>query len=146
MNLLFVCTGNTCRSPMAEGIFRNRIKNDDLLSDIHVSSAGLMTSNGNYASKNAVEVCHEHGVDISSHRSRILTADMLSSTDLFVCMTFSHADILMRANVPKNKIYVLEVSDPYGGDMNIYRQCYEEIEKKLVTLSDLLREHYGNEL
>ncbi len=122
------------------------IKNDDLLSNITVSSAGLMTNNGNYASKNAVEVCCEHGIDISSHSSRMLTADMLSVTDLFVCMTFGHAYDLMREDVPKNKIYVLEVSDPYGGDMDIYRQCYEEIEKKLVTLADLLRKHYGDEL
>ncbi len=132
---------------MAEGIFRKIAENDTALHNVSVASAGLMADNGACASANAVAVCRERDIDISRHTATILTAERIDNTDLFVCMTYSHAFALMEQyHVPKNKIYVLDVSDPYGGDIAVYRQCCADIDKKLVVLADLIKKHYGNEL
>ena len=94
--ILFVCTGNTCRSPMAEGIFKKITKPNEYI----IESAGLMTSNGNEASQNAIEVCKEIGVDISAHKSKPITEiDNINQVDLFVAMTDSHAQVLKKLNI-----------------------------------------------
>ena len=143
MNILFVCTGNTCRSPAAEGIFKFLIKDDDKLKNIKAESAGLTAEIGAAASVNSVKVCMEdYGIDISSHKSRQLTENIIENTDLFVCMTMGHAQALMGFGVPKNKIYVLDVSDPYGGNIGIYRQCCRQIYEKLQKLAELIRRKY----
>jgi len=131
---------------MAEGIFKALINNNDKFKNIQVSSAGLMAVNGDKASKNAVIACKEHGVDISNHISQQITAQMLDETDLFVCMTMQHAQALISGNVPKNLIYVLNVSDPYGGSLEAYRDCCNKIYDQLLILSELIKRKYSNDM
>ncbi|MEE0859126.1 MAG: low molecular weight protein arginine phosphatase [Acutalibacteraceae bacterium] len=144
MNILFICTGNTCRSPMAEGIFNTFIKEGSKLKNIKISSAGLMANNGDSVSENAVIACKEYGADISAHKSQQITPEMLNNTDLFVCMTMSHAQALISGNVPKNSIYILNVSDPYGGSLETYKECCRQIYDQLLILAELLERKYGN--
>lgn len=131
MNILFVCTGNTCRSPMAEGLFK-KILADKNIKNISCSSAGLFAMTGDEVSRNSVEACERFAVDISAHRARRITSYILDETDKFVCMTNEHAASLS-LYVPSDKIVVLGggVADPYGGDLETYILCANSIRTAL---------------
>ncbi len=133
MKILFVCTGNTCRSPIAEGLFRA------LAPEHACSSAGLSAVPGQPASENAVACCREVGADISAHRSRLLTRSELSDYDMFFPMTGAHGRILEGAGVPSEKIYLpRDIADPFGGDLNEYRACRDSIAAELSRFRDSL--------
>ncbi len=136
MKILFVCTGNTCRSPMAEGIFK-KIVSDKKIQNVECSSAGLFAMTGDEVTQESVKACERFGVDISSHRARRITAYILDETDKFVCMTKEHAASLS-LYVPSDKIIVLGegVSDPYGGNLETYMLCANSIKTALTEQLD----------
>lgn len=128
VKIIFVCMGNTCRSPMAEGICKKL--NED--KNIQIESRGLAAVNGASAAENAVEVMKQMGIDISSHRAKNFTqADL--DTDRIICMTNEIYAFFLRLGVPESKLEVLGggIPDPYGGDLEVYRKCAELIEKSL---------------
>lgn len=131
MKILFVCTGNTCRSPMAEGLFK-KIVSDKNIENIECSSAGLFAMTGDEVSQNSVRACERFGVDISSHRARRITSYILDETDKFVCMTKDHAASLS-LYVPAEKIIVLGggIPDPYGGSLETYMMCANSVRTAL---------------
>ncbi|MDA7508070.1 low molecular weight protein arginine phosphatase [Akkermansiaceae bacterium] len=88
--VLFVCTGNTCRSPMAEGVFRKAAEN----TDIEVSSAGVAAQPGSSASHETVTVLKEQGVELENFRSRMVDGSMLEEADAVFCMTEGHLKML----------------------------------------------------
>lgn len=138
MKIVFICTGNTCRSPMAKGLFEHLLAEQGI-ADITCDSAGLFAADGEPAAENAIVACRELGVDLSAHRSRRLTKELLQSADLFVVMMPNHAGALKSAGVPPEKIKVLGggVGDPFGGDLAIYRASRDQI---LQALRQLLQE------
>lgn len=142
MKILFVCTGNTCRSPMAEGLF-NKLVSDKKIENVISSSAGLFAMTGDEVSPNSVKACERFGVDISSHRARRITAYILDETDKFVCMTPEHAASLS-LYVQSEKIIVLGngIPDPYGGDLETYMICANSIK---TALSEQLEEILSEE-
>lgn len=123
MNILFVCTGNTCRSPMAEGYLRSKA-----LKDVSVSSRGL-SADGSAVSINSKTVMNEIGIDISNHISKQITPDDIVLADKIICLSPSHKAALLSAGAPKEKLFVLGngISDPYGGNPDVYRRCRDEI-------------------
>lgn len=136
MNILFVCTGNTCRSPMAEGIFKEITKT--LTPQPHIASAGIMAYNGDKVSENAVIACTDYNADISAHTAKQITMEDAVATDLFICMTESHSNTLINAGIDESKIITLNVSDPYGGDILVYKACCNEIYEKLLPIKQQL--------
>ncbi len=135
MTIVFVCTGNTCRSPMAEGLMRAELKRRGV-SAVCVS-AGL-SAGGEPAADNAVTVMEEVGCDITRHRSRPLTREMTEAADHLVVMTDLHRDLLLSAGVPAEKITLPSggVPDPFGGNVDVYRRTRDRLQGVVSALCD----------
>ncbi len=121
MKVIFVCSGNTCRSPMAEGYLKSKGL------PIEVQSRGFMTD-GDSVSENSLAVMCEAGIDISAHTSKHITGADLDA-DMIICMSHSHAAALIGAGADECKISVLAggISDPFGCDISVYRACRDQI-------------------
>lgn len=134
--LIFVCTGNTCRSPMAEGLFR--ALDGENRTGLHASSAGLFVHEGLPASEYAVQAAGELGADLSGHRTRQLTPELVRQAQYLVCMTAAHYDRLVQA-MPwaQDKVFTLapdDVADPFGGTLETYRACAAQLADDVRTL------------
>jgi protein arginine phosphatase len=133
--ILFVCTGNLCRSPMAAGLLRRRLA-DEGLDGHQVISAGVWAADGRQASENAIAVMAERGIDISDHIAHTITADDVAEADLILVMGREHTEMI-RNTWPQYvwKIRRLsemagerqDVRDPYSGSLAEYRTCADTI-------------------
>ncbi len=139
MKILFLCTGNTCRSPMAEAFMKTECEKRGLT--VSASSCGLAAFSGDSVSENAVSAMKEKGIDISSHRAGKFSLYMSEEYDIFAVMNNSHKAVLADF-VPSERIYVLGggIADPYGGDLDAYRHCRDEIEKAILVLIEEISE------
>lgn len=144
--VLFVCTGNTCRSPMAEYLFRRKLGG---VLDVHCSSAGLAAPDGAPASSHAITVMREIGCDLSAHRSRSLTPEMIDEAGLIVVMTSAHRDAVCRlCPQARDRVRLLhafgveqtgkDVSDPFGQSESRYRQTRNELDDAITDMAIFL--------
>lgn len=138
--IIFICTGNTCRSPMAEGLFRAH--GGEEKTGLTAASAGLFTQDGMPASQNAIAASAERGADIAAHRSRMLTAEMAHAARYLVCMTGAHYDRLCELFPDcADKVFTLlpeDISDPFGGDLETYRRAAAEIDAGVRSIIERL--------
>lgn len=141
--ILFVCTGNTCRSSMAEALFKDMIKEygEDPEKEYNIISAGVAALDGMGASPEAIKAMEEMGIDLGDHKATLLTEEIIESADLILTMTKSHRDmvLIMDPNA-RDKTYILssyalgeevenapDIIDPFGGSLRTYRESAKEI-------------------
>lgn len=145
LRILLVCTGNTCRSPMAEGVAGKILAarlgcgvGELAGRGVEVRSAGTSGGGGGGASPHAVTVMARRGIDLSGHASKALTADMVHEADLIFTMTRSHRDrVLGLVPLAQERVFLLlgdrDVQDPIGGSEEEYEQCAKAIEEGLTV-------------
>jgi len=149
--ILFICTGNVCRSPMAEALFRRAVERRG---DFRVLSAGLGAVDGQPPTAHSVTAMRELGVDISGQRSRALTADLLRQADFVFGMTHSHVDtigllypaaaektVLLREFDESLDPFEKDISDPIGSPYDVYVNCRKQIEQGITSILKFMEQH-----
>ncbi|WP_079254238.1 serine hydroxymethyltransferase [Methylacidiphilum kamchatkense] len=143
-NILFVCTGNICRSPMAKGLFESLIRGNK---DIKVDSAGIGAISGLPPSAHAIEVMAEIGIDISHIRSKPVNSELIRKADFIFCMSYSHLDsLLLLYPEAGEKTFLLlefandlpimarEIPDPIGGSIELYKLCRDQMRQVMPKI------------
>lgn len=136
MNILFVCTGNTCRSPLAEVLLRKLI-NDKNIGNISVKSCGLSAYSGCPVSENSLAAAVKFGCDLSSHKASAFNEQLGDWADKIIVMSESHKAVIDRFFAKyssKTTVLGSGISDPYGGDLSEYERCAEQINSELEKL------------
>src|SRR5882724_8430125 len=149
--ILFLCTGNVCRSPMAEGLFRRATNGRG---EFHVLSAGLGAIDSKPPTQHSVNAMREPGADISHQRSRALTTDLVRQADFIFGMTHGHVDTITLLYPPAaEKTFLLrefdetlepyekDISDPIGSPYEIYVACRDQIEQGIAALLKFMEQH-----
>lgn len=144
--VMFVCTGNICRSAMAHGILEKMAK--DKNKDILVYSCGTSAYTGDGATYYAVQACEEYDIDISKHKATNILESNIQDMDLILCATNSHKRYILDMYPElKDKIYTIkeyansnlediDIKDPWGYDMETYRDCFKEIYEAVEKIID----------
>jgi RpiB/LacA/LacB family sugar-phosphate isomerase len=149
--ILFICTGNVCRSPMAEALFRQATIGRG---DFRVLSAGLGALDGQPPTAHSVAAMRELDVDISGQRSRMLTADLVRSADFIFGMTHGHVDaVALLYPAAAEKTFLLrefdetldaferDIADPIGSPYDVYVHCRDQIEQGIASLLKFMEQH-----
>lgn len=141
MNIYFICTGNTCRSPMAEAILKNK-----KLKNVEVRSAGIYALEGGQMSENSSVILNQENIE-HDHSSRQINNEDVAWADLILTMTAAHKEMVIRTfEEVYEKTYTLkeyatpyssqDVFDPFGGDVLQYRQTFEELKRAIDELEE----------
>jgi protein-tyrosine phosphatase len=148
--ILFVCTANICRSPMAAGLFQALLaqrSGDSLEGEWQVESAGTWASRGLPAARGAAEAMAQRGIDLADHRSKPVAEEDLRNVDLVLTMTAGQREgIVVEFPFAANRVHLLtemsgrsyDVPDPYGGSQAQYDACAEELEQLIEAGAALI--------
>ncbi len=138
MKIMFICTGNICRSAMAHKMLEKRAKEEK--KDIQVYSCGIFAENGDIPTYEGIEAMKEYGIDLSKHRATNIRNSNIKDMDVILCATSSHKNNVI-AMYPelKGKVYTMkeyvgypkndiDIKDPWGYGIEVYRKCAKELE------------------
>lgn len=154
-HILFVCTGNVCRSPMAAALFNACARRNGEEHLYYASSAGTWALENSPASSHAIHVMAQRGIDLTHHRGQTVTRTLMDQADVVIVMTTSHRDALV-AEFPhtRAKIHLIseladrvyDISDPYGGTPEEYEDCAHHLETLIETGYEKIKSwiHSGN--
>lgn len=155
MKVMFICTGNICRSAMAHGLFEKKLI-DNNISNVSVYSCGISASIGDTPTYEARRVMEEYDVDISKHIATNIRYSNIEEMDLILCATTSHKNVVismypqLQDKVFTMKEYVnyqreyhnpIDIKDPWGYDIDTYRSCAGEIDECLELLINKIKNH-----
>lgn len=148
-NVLFVCTGNTCRSVIAEALLKKMLR-DNKRDDVEVSSAGVTAVSGIGASQSAKEILAREGINVSAHVSQEATKEILRKSDLILVMERTHESAILKlAPEVKNRVFLLkefakidennlDIEDPMGKSAEFYEKTFASIKEALERVSKLI--------
>ena len=152
MKIMFICTGNICRSAMAHKLMEKKLK-DNEIRDIEVYSCGIFAENGDRPTYNAIEVTKEYDVDLKEHKATNIRDSKIEEMDLILCATMSHKySVIQMYQSLASKVYTLkeyvnenkenknlDIKDPWGYDIEIYRFCIAEIDQLLDKIIEKIK-------
>lgn len=146
MNIIFVCTGNTCRSPMAAAEAMAQAKAaSPRFDDVAITSCGIHARDGMPAMPQAQAVAEQHGLNLSTHRAQFLSPEHIAAADIIYTMTLSQA-VLLQSAYPKMATKIrplsrIDIDDPFGGDLMTYEKVYQDIKLAITdVMPDWIKE------
>lgn len=153
MKIMFICTGNICRSAMAHGLLEKKLE-DKRINNVEVYSCGIYASIGDMPTYEARRVMEEYDVDIKKHRATNIRYSNIKDMDLILCATTNHKNEVIHIYPElKDKVFTikeyvnynrenhnsLDIKDPWGYDIDTYRSCASEIDECLELLINKLK-------
>ena len=151
MKIMFICTGNICRSAMAHAMFEKMVKEQN--KNVQVYSCGIYAQNGDIPTYEAIETMNEYGINLRNHRATNIRRSRIKEMDIILCATESHKQSVLHMYPKlKEKVFTMkeyakldnngqdmDIKDPWGYDMNVYQNCAREIEECNEKIIYLLR-------